>query len=264
MTQIEVNNVAVELKPQERQSFAQLANTLLPGMIAGKKIIELLCSVVAEGSKRGVEATHPTFQASLWAMHQIGVRGVRINLETNNADLRTEKSTEFEKQPFESHFTQGNIATGRALVATLLYFTNRSIRINNVVRPVVPQPLEAMKQVNQAVTQSRLAGEDVPATAAKYFLKMVEAGHADDSKEIQTAVHVLADCSVSALSYDIPGKSITIEGFSEANACAIAYLQGFDPQQIEQMHQRIVGMNARMRGEMPPAQAMPVARRRRS
>ena len=262
MIQIEVNNVLVELKPQERQVFAQLINSMLPAMVGGKKIIELLCSIICEGDKRGIETTNSTYQAALWAMHQIGVRGVRINNETNNADLKTEKTTEFDKQPFESHFTMDNIATGRAMVASMLLFTNRSIRVNQVMQQVVPQTIELMKPTNEAVTKSRLAGEEIHVTAARYFMKMIEAGHAIDSLEVRCALQVLADLSVAAFSYSVENKTINIEGFNEANACALAYLQGLDADQISQVHARATSANARMRGAATPPVQM--ARRRRS
>ena len=203
MIQIEVNNVLVELKPQERQVFAQLINSMLPAMVGGKKIIELLCSIISEGGKRGIETTNPTYQAALWAMYQIGVRGVRIHNETNNADLKTEKTTEFDKQPFESHFTMGNITTGRAMVASMLLFTNRSMRVNQVMQQVVPQTIDLMKPTNEAVMKSRLAGEEIHITAARYFMKMIEAGHATDSSEVRCALQVLADLSVAAFSYSV-------------------------------------------------------------
>jgi hypothetical protein len=265
MTQIELNNAPVELAPQEPQSFAQLARTLLPAMIGGRKMVEVLCGVVAEGLKRGVEPTHPTFQASLWTMHQVGVRAVRINMESGQAELRTEKTDEFDRQPFESHFTAGNIATGRALVATLVYFMNRAIRVNGAMRPVKAQTLETMQKVNQEVTQSRIAGEDMQITAVKHFMRMVEAGHADDSPEIAAAVQVLADCSIAALSYDVEKKTVSIEGFNEANACAVGYLQGLNPEQIAEAHRRVAGLNARMMAAaMPVVGQMPAPRRRRS
>lgn len=262
MIQMEVNNVSVELKPQERQIFAQLLNSMLPAMVGGKKIIELLCSIIAEGDKRGIEKTNPTYQAALWAMYQIGVRGVRVNNETNNADLKTEKSTEFDKQPFETHFTLGNISTGRAMVASMILFTNRNMRVNQVMQPVVPQTIEMMKPTNEAVMKSRLAGEEIHITAARYFMKMIEAGHAMDSAEVRCALQVLADLSVAAFSYSVENKTINIEGFNEANACALAYMQGMDVDQISQMHSRVAGANARMRGA--PNRPVEMARRRRS
>ena len=262
MIQMEVNNVLVELKPQDRQVFTQLLNSILPAMVGGKKIIELLCSILSEGTKRGIESTNPPYQAALWAMYQIGVRGVRIHNETNNADLKTEKSTEFDNQPFESHFTIGNIATGRAMVASALLFTNRAVRVNQVMQPVVPQPMELMKPINEVLLKMRLAGEDIHITSARYFMKMIEAGHTFDSSEIRCALQVLADISVAAFSYSVENKTFNIEGFNEANACALAYLQGMEAEQISQMHLRAVNSNARMRGTR--AQPIITQRRRRS
>ena len=262
MIQMEVNNVPIELKPQDRQVFTQLMNSILPAMVGGKKLIELLCSILSEGSKRGIETTNPTYQAVLWAMYQVGVRGIRINNETNNADLKTEKSTEFDKQPFESHFTTGNITTGRAMVASMILFTNRNMRVNQVMQPVVPQTIEMMKPTNEAVMKARLAGEDIHITAARYFVRMIEAGHSMESPEVRCALQVLADLSVAAFSYSVENKTINIEGFNEANACALAYLQGVDAEHIAQVHKRAVGANARMRGA--PTPPVPMARRRRS
>ena len=261
MIQMEVNNVPVELKPQDRQVFTQLLNSMLPAMVGGKKIMELLCSILSEGTKRGIESTNPTYQAALWAMYQVGVRGVRINNETNNADLKTEKTTEFDKQPFESHFTTGNITTGRAMVASMILFTNRNMRVNQVMQQVLPQTIEMMKPTNEAVMKARLVGEDIHVTAARYFVRMIEAGHAMESLEVRCALQVLADLSVAAFSYSVENKTINIEGFNEANACALAYLQGMDAEHIAQVHARAVSANARMRGAAKP---IVMARRRRS
>jgi hypothetical protein len=90
---------------------------------------------------------------------------------------------------------------------------------------------------------------------------MIEAGHSMESPEVRCALQVLADLSVAAFSYSVENKTINIEGFNEANACALAYLQGVDAEHIAQVHTRAVSANARMRGAAKP---VVMARRRRS
>lgn len=267
MPSITLNDATIELKPQENGPYLHLANSLIPALAGGQPFAELCCNVLAQGLAEKIPSDHALFQCTLWMLWQVGVRALRIELESGKVTITTPEKSDLEGRPFEEHFTTGNMATGRAMVATLMALSQRSVRVNGEEWRVVPQPLETMKRVNQEVLQSRKFGEELHVTALRRLLHELFQGKAKDSPEVLAALQVVADLNVRSFSYSADGKQVSMEAFNEVNALVMAYLHNMPPEQSKALVDRVKVLNERCRtGDAPgvaPTNA-PVNRRRRS
>jgi len=266
MTSIRLNDATIELKPQENGPFLQLANGIIPALASGKPFAEICCNIVGQGLQQKVPSDHPLFQGALWMLFQIGVREVRIDVEKGEIHIAQPEKSGMEDVPFEEHFTTGNAATGRAMVATLMVFSSRSVRVNGEEWRVVPQPLETMKRVNQEVLQSRQFGEELHVTAMRRLLGELLSGKPKDGPEVLASLQVVADLNVRSFRFSPDGKQVFMEGFNEINALAMAYLHNMPPDQVKSLVDRVKALNERCRtgGAGTPAAPAPVSTRRRS
>ncbi len=267
MTTIQLNDATIELKPQENGPFLHLANSLVPALASGKPFAEICCSVVAQGLAEKVPTDHALFQCALWLLWQVGVRSMRIDAAKGEVTIQQPEKSDLEGRPFEEHFTTGNMATGRAMVASLMVLTSRTVRVNGEEVRVVPQPLETMKRVNQEVLQSRQFGEELHVTALRRLLSELFSGKPKDHPEVLAALQVVADLNVRSFTYSSDGKQVSMEGFNELNALVMAYLHNMSPEQSKSLVDRVKGLNERCRNGdgagFVPSNA-PVQRRRRS
>jgi len=266
MTTIEFNGTAIELKPQSNAHYLHLANNFIPLMSAGEPFAKICAIVLADGVKRSVGTEHPLMQSTLWMMHQVGVRTVKIDLEGQQVNFGETAASDMEGRPFEENFTPGNQATGRAMVATLMAVTQRSVRVNGEEWAVRVQPLETMKRVNQEVLQSRQFGEELHITALRRLLAELFSGKAKDSPEVLASLQVVADLNVRSFRYSPDGKQVFLEGFNERNALVMAYLHNMPPDQRKTLVDRVKALDERCRtgGDGKPAAPPPVSTRRRA
>jgi hypothetical protein len=266
MSSIRLNDATIELKPQENGPYLQLANSIIPALASGKAFAEICCTIVGQGLQQKVPQDHPFFQCALWMLHQVGVRELRIDVEKGEIQITTPEGNAIEGVPFEEHFTPGNASTGRAMVATLMVFSSRTVRVNGEMLRVVPQPLETMKRVNQEVLQSRQFGEELHVTALRRLLGELLAGKAKDSPEVLASLQVVADLNVASFRFSPDGKQVFMEGFNEVNALAMAYLHNMPPEQAKSLVDRVKALNERCRtgGDGTPAKPAPISTRRRA
>lgn len=265
MTTIRLNDASIELKPQENGPYLQLANSIIPALASGKPFAEICCTVVGQGLQQKVPQDHPLFQGALWMLYQVGVRELHIDVEKGEIRIATPEKSGLENVSFEEHFTPGNAATGRAMVATLMVFSSRSVRVNGEEWRVIPQPLDTMKRVNQEVLQSRQFGEELHVTAMRRLLGELLGGKAKDSPEVLASLQVVADLNVRSFRFSPDGKQVFMEGFNEVNALAMAYLHNMSPDQSKALVDRVKALNERCRtgGAGTPAKPPPVSTRRR-
>jgi hypothetical protein len=197
----------------------------------------------------------------------VGVRNMRINPQAGEVNIQQPEKSDLEGRPFEEHFTPGNMATGRAMVASLMVLTNRYVRVNGEEWRVLPQPLETMKRVNQEVLQSRQFGEELHVTALRRLLTELMAGKPKDSPDVLAALQVVADLNVRSFTHSSDGRQVSMEGFNELNALVMAYLHNMSPEQSKALVDRVKALNERCRtgdgAGFVPSNA-PVQRRRRS
>lgn len=261
MTTMLFNDQTIELKPQENAPFLHLAGNMIPALAAGEPFARICCHVLSEGMKQKAPTDHALMQCAMWMLHQVGVRSISIDLQQEQVNMGQPEKTSLEGVPFGEHFTPGNAATGRAVVATLMLLSTRSVRVNGEEWPVRPQPLETMKRVNAEVIQSRRLNEEHHITATRRLLSQLMAGKTKDDPELLASLQVMADLHVRSFRYSPDGSQVVFEAFNEPNALAMAYLHNMDPVQTQNILQRVRAMNQRCQqgGSTPP----PVTRRRR-
>jgi hypothetical protein len=262
MTTIELNGNRIELKPQENAHYLHLANNFIPLLSAGEPFAKVCALVLADGMRKSVGTEHPLMQSTLWMMHQVGVRTVKIDLEGQQVNFGETAASDMEGRPFEENFTPGNQATGRAMVATLMAVTQRSVRVNGEEWAVRVQPLETMKRVNQETMQSRQFGEEIHVTAVRRLVTLLMQGKAKDDAEVLAALQVVADLNVRGFRHSADGKQVAFEAFSEPNALAMAYLSNLSPDHRDRAVAKARELNDRCMGKAPQASA-PLGRRRR-
>jgi hypothetical protein len=268
MPSITLNDATIELTPQENGPYLHLANSLVPALASGQPFAQICCNVIAQGLAEKVPIENALFQCTLWMLWQVGVRSLAIELESGKVTIGQPEKSDLEGRPFEEHFSTGNRATGRALVATLMAISQRTVRVNGEEWRVVPQPLETMKRVNQEVLQSRKFGEDLHVTALRRLLHEILQGKAKDSPEVLAALQVVADLNVRSFSFSPDGKQVSMEAFNEINALVMAYLHNMPPEQAQGLVDRVRALNERCRtgGAPGPGTTAPgpqVNRRRR-
>jgi len=251
MPNFEVNTQVIELIPQENAPFLHLAGNIIPALAAGEPFAKICSHVITEGMKAKVATDHPLFQCAMWMMYQIGVRGLSVDFEKEEINIKQTEKSELDGVPYEQHFSSGNAGTGRAMVATLMMISNRALRINGEEVQVRPQPLETMKRVNAEVLQSRKFGEELHVTALRRLMMLLVGGTPREDPEVLAAMQVVADLNVRSFSFTPDGTQVSLEGFSETNAMAMAYLHNMDPVQMESMLQRVRNLNLRCQESNP-------------
>jgi hypothetical protein len=262
MTTIDFNGNRIELKPQENAHFLHLANNFIPLLSAGEPFAKVCALVLADGLRKSVGMEHPLMQSTFWMMHQVGVRRVTIDLESQQVNFGETAKSDMEGRPFEENFSPGNQATGRAMVATLMALTQRSVRVNGEEWAVRVQPLETMKRVNQETMQSRQFGEEIHVTAVRRLITLLMQGKTKEDAEVLAALQVVADLNVRGFRHSADGKQVAFEAFSEPNALAMAYLSNLSPDHRDRAVAKARELNDRCMGKAPQAQA-PLGRRRR-
>ena len=262
MTTIEFNGTAIELKPQSNAHYLHLANNFIPLMSAGEPFAKICAIVLADGLKRSVGIEHPLMQSTLWMMHQVGVRKVSVDVESQQANFGEPVKSDMEGRPFEENFTQGNEATGRAMVASLMAITQRSVRINGEEWPVRAQPRETMQRVNEETLRSKQVGEDIHVTAVRRLVMHLMQGKPKDDPEVLAALQVVADVNVRSFRHSSDGRQVAFEAFSEHNALALAYLSNLSPDNRDRAVAKAKELNARCMGKPPEPAARPLGRRR--
>lgn len=262
MTTIELNGSRIELKPQENVHYLRLANNFIPLLSAGEPFAKICALVLADGMRKSVGTEHPLMQSALWMMHQVGVRTVVIDLDSQQVNFGETAGSDMEGRPFEENFTPGNQATGRAMVATLMAVTQRSVRVNGEEWAVRVQPLETMKRVNQETMQGRQFGEEIHVTAVRRLVTLLMQGKAKDDAEVMAALQVVADLNVRGFRFSADGKQVAFEAFSEPNALAMAYLSNLSPDHRDRAVAKARELNDRCMGKAPQP-AAPLGRRRR-
>lgn len=264
MTTIQLNDRTIELTPQPAGTYLQLANNFMPALAAGEPFAKVCAMVLADGLKQNAPTDHPLFQCTLWMLHQVGVRTVKLDLEKQSADFGTPEASSLEGRPYGEHFTPGNVATGRAMVASLMLVTARHVRVNGEEWLVRVQPIQTMQRVNQETLQSRKFGEELHVTAVRRLLSLVLGGKPKDDPEVLAALQVVADLNVRSFRYSEDGRQVAFEAFNEPNALAMAYLHNMDDEQRAKALARVQQLNARCQGAPVPDRGEPPQRRRRS
>ena len=242
---IKLNDVPVPLHPQARECFDRLAEALLHPLHGGQPLVTVVLMVLAEGLRRGIPATDPMLQAVLWTLHEVGVNAVTLHPESNEASLPDVGESPMDRCSFEQHFMPGSVATGRAMIASMMVMTKRTFLLDGVEVPVKPQPRQQVEAATRSILDGRRLGEEAHAAAARYLGALLLDGRAADDPDVLVAVEIAADLAIVGVRVDREARQATIEGFSEPVALAISYVQGLGADDQQLLLGRIRALNQR-------------------
>jgi hypothetical protein len=240
-TEIVLNGASIKLQPQPRPVFMNLAATIIKSMYEAPNFGAIVSGLLADGLEKKVEHDHPLFQASLWLMHEMGVREFRIDVEAKRMEVDRQLSQEERERDTSDPYTKGNIATGRAVIASVANLRNRTFSLNGTVVQVRLQEKALMEEHVQAVVKSRGVNEDLYSAAMRGLVGRVMEGLPAEDPKVQCAILLLSDLGVRGMRIvkEEERVNVSIEGLNENDAMAAAFLQGAETEQIHQARDRI-------------------------
>ncbi|MBM4111410.1 MAG: hypothetical protein FJ254_08665 [Phycisphaerae bacterium] len=241
-TEIVLNGASIKLHPQPRPVFMNLAATIIKSMYDAPNFGAILSGLLADGLEKKVEQEHPLFQAALWIMHEMGVREFRIDVEAKRMEVDRQLSPEERARDTSDPYSKGNIATGRAVLASVANLRNRTFSLNGTVVQVRLQEKALMEEHVQAVVKSRGMHEDFYSAAMRGLVGRVIEGLSTEDPKLQCAILLLSDLGVRGMRVvkeEGDRVNVSIEGLNENDAMAAAFLQGAEPEQIHQARDRV-------------------------
>ncbi|MDA0802133.1 MAG: hypothetical protein O2819_00040 [Planctomycetota bacterium] len=238
MPSITLNGTSIPLTQQKADAFGKIANVALPQM-PKVPLGSILAALLTDAQKQSIGNDHALVQASLWMLHEMGIRAVELD-----AAAGTMKVTEHipAKQMARDHtdpFTTGNMATGRAMVIALHNRANRKFQLNGEVIECKPPRLDDMKKTVAGINQLRRVNEDHMAAAARYLGGLTRQEGHRETAAFQCATTLLSDFGICAVRVDAANGILSVEGLNEADAMCGAYLQGATPEQIRVARDRV-------------------------
>lgn len=242
-----LNDAKVELTLQSQQTLGALAQALVPMIATKQSLVPSIGAVIAQGLSKGIAPTDPPIQAPLWLLHEMGVRALTVPAggEGGSIDklLCDEERTRDQSDPY----SQGNMATGRALAVALANIATRSFMLNGERLEVKLLTRDKMEPAIQAVVDMRRLNEPIHITTTRALASLIAAGVAMTDERVDAVVSLISDLGVSGITIDVATSTITFDGFfSEENSAASAYLQGGGVQGVLVTRQRVRHLNSQM------------------
>lgn len=240
-TEIVLNGTSIKLQPQPRPVFMNLAATIIKSMYDAPNFGAIISGLLADGLEKQVAHDNPLFQAALWLMHEMGVREFRIDVEAKRMEVDRQLSAEERARDTSDPYTKGNIATGRAVIASVANLRNRQFVLNGTSVQVRLQEKAQMEEHVQAVVKSRGVNEDLYSAAMRGLVGRVMEGLPAEDPKVQCAILLLSDLGVRGMriAKEEDRVNVSIEGLNEHDAMAAAFLQGAETEQIHQARDRI-------------------------
>ncbi|MEY4833694.1 MAG: hypothetical protein RL527_1907 [Planctomycetota bacterium] len=240
-TEIVLNGTSIKLQPQPRPVFMSLAATIIKSMYDAPNFGAIISGLLADGLEKKVDQDNPLFQAALWLMHEMGLREFRIDVEGKRMEVDRQLSQEERERDTSDPYTKGNIATGRAVIASVANLRNRTFALNGTIVQVRLQEKALMEEHVQAVVKSRGVNEDLYSAAMRGLVGRVMEGLPAEDPKVQCAILLLSDLGVRGMRVvkEEERVNVSIEGLNENDAMAAAFLQGAEPEQIHQARDRI-------------------------
>ncbi|MFO0827999.1 MAG: hypothetical protein U0572_07590 [Phycisphaerales bacterium] len=238
MASIQLNGETIHLKQQALVDFQKLAQVLYSRLKPEEPIRQTVAGVLFEAVSKSIPHDNPVMQTSLWAMHDLGVQEIRVDLASQRVDLDKVSETESSRGDARA-LAVAAIESGRAYIAALANVQQRVVRINGQIVRAFPQPKDEVEKMIRQIQANRLVNEDLVVTAVRGIGALLKAGKSVEDAEYRAAVEVAAGLGVLDLVIDIENSRLGIGAFSESNAAAMALLQGGTAKQIQQVRERI-------------------------
>ncbi len=238
MPSITLNGTSIPLTQQKADAFGKIANVALPQM-PKVPLGSILAALLTDAKKQSIGNDHALVQASLWMLHEMGVRAVELDDVAGTMKVTEHIPSEQMARDNTDPFTTGNMATGRAMVVALHNRANRTFHLNGEKLDLTPPKLEDMKKTVAGINQLRRVNEDHMAAAARYLGGLTKQEGHRDSPAFRCATTLLSDFGICAVRVDAEGGLLTVEGLNEADAMCGAYLQGASPEQVRAARDRV-------------------------
>jgi hypothetical protein len=260
-TEIVLNGTSIKLQPQPRPVFMNLAATIIKSMYDAPNFGAIISGLLADGLEKQVAHDNPLFQAALWLMHEMGVREFRIDVEAKRMEVDRQLSAEERARDTSDPYTKGNIATGRAVIASVANLRNRQFVLNGTSVQVRLQEKAQMEEHVQAVVKSRGVNEDLYSAAMRGLVGRVMEGLPAEDPKVQCAILLLSDLGVRGMRIvkEEDRVNVSIEGLNEHDAMAAAFLQGAETEQIHQARDRIRNLHNALMSRAQAAASKAVA-----
>jgi hypothetical protein len=238
MASIVFNGETVHLRETSLRDFQRFAEIAFQRLRLDATIRQSVGSVLVDALRQGQKADDNVVQTIFWALHDLGVGKVDVDLEAKTINLTEVKETDASRGA-EGAMAVAACETGRAYVAALANVQQRSILINTQQVRVFPQSKETLGKVSQAIHANRLVNEDLVFTACRAVGAMIKQGKTSADLEFLGAIEIMACFGVADILIDLDGQKLGIRSFNEANAMAAALLQGANAKQVQQVRERV-------------------------
>jgi hypothetical protein len=253
MASIIVNGETVHPNVPKREEFVNLAKTLLPRIVHGQPLETTVAATLAEGLASGLDLDAVAPRSMLVALADLGVR--KISVEPGAVRVLESEPTDVSRGDARAYGLAA-IESGRALVAAIANFANRSILVNGQPVPAMPQPVEDLQRFLQLVQANRLVDEDLMFTACRALAGFMKAGKGPDDAEYRCAIQLACELGIADVVIDLEGGRLAIRDFNESNAAAAALLQTGNPDIVKKAREKVIAMRRKL-AESKPGAAVP-------
>ena len=242
-----LNGQQIELTIQTQETLGSVVNPLLPLIAAKEPLVPSIGGVLGQGLASGQTMTDAPIQWCLWLLHEMGVRALTIPQGGTGGSIDKVLSAEERARDISDPYSQGNIATGRALAMALANISSRIFVLNGEPRDVKLMTRDKMEPAMQAVVDMRRLNEPIHITTTRALASLISSNVAKDDERIDAVISIISDLGVVGISIDVATSTIIFDGlFSEANAAASAYLQGGGVNGVLEARQKIRNLNSQM------------------
>ncbi len=244
-----LNGQQIELTIQSQETLGSVINAILPLIAAKQPLAPSIGGLLGQGLASEQATSDPHIQWCLWLLHEMGVRALTVPPGGMGGSIDKVLSAEERQRDISDPYSQGNIATGRALAMALANISSRVFVLNGEQRDVKLMTRDKMEPAMQAVVDMRRLNEPIHITTTRALASLISSNVAKDDERIDAVISIISDLGVVGISIDVATSTITFDGlFSEANAAASAFLQGGGVNGVLRMRQRIRELNSQMQG----------------
>lgn len=238
MASIKLNGEVVHLQPQAREDFLKLSQVVYANMKEERGVDAIIAQVLFDARSKDQPLESNVVQTCLWALSDLGVRDLSLNLEEKKIEVREAEVTDMRRGDCRAYGT-ANIESGRAYIGALSNVQQRRVRINGEIVRAFPQPKEEVEKVIKQIEANRLLNEDILFTAIRAIGAFIQQGKNMESAEYRAAVEIAAGLGVAEIVIDTANNKLILRGLNEHNAAAMVLLQGGDHAKVQLVRERL-------------------------
>lgn len=238
MASITLNGETVHLQPQPREDFIKLAQLVYANLNPDRGVDATIAQVLFDARLKDQGLDSRIVQTCLWALHDLGVRDLVIDMEGKKIEVREAVMTDMRRGDVRA-FAAANIESGRAFIGAVQNVHVRHLKINGERIRAFPQPKEEVEKLIKQIQANRLVNEDFLFTAVRAVGAYLSQGKNIENAEFRAAVEIAAGMGVAEIAVDVPSSKLMLRGLNEHNAAAMVLLQGGDYDKVQLARERI-------------------------